>query len=310
MQHKINKLLGIISFIFLVKTYLTFTAHTQVLYEGWSAYHHILVIDQNGMRILSFDGSMESRMSLVNPLSGHFEYIEYFHLIWIWNPQIRYVLTIGLGGGSIQKLFLHHYPEVKIDTVELDPKVVEVAKKYFYVSEDQRHKIYTEDGRQFLRRTRNIYDAIIIDAYTSSRYGPSIPYHLVTKEFFQICHTRLSEDGVLAYNVIGNVAGKDSKLVGAISRTLLTVFPRIYLFPARESYNVVIIATKDSTLLNRQDIANRALELVKCGKIKLPMFMQRAANYWPIVSSLISSSPILGDEYAPIDGIIPLIGTR
>ena len=45
-----------------------------IIFEATSAYHHIRVIDQDGIRTLSFDGSMETRMSLRDPLKGHFEY--------------------------------------------------------------------------------------------------------------------------------------------------------------------------------------------------------------------------------------------
>src|SRR2546422_8554543 len=56
-----------------------------IIFEATSAYHHIRVIDQEGIRTLSFDGSMETRMSLRDPMKGHFEYTEYFHMPWLWN---------------------------------------------------------------------------------------------------------------------------------------------------------------------------------------------------------------------------------
>ena len=49
-----------------------------VLFETFSPYHHIQVIDQDGIGPLSFNGSRETRMSLANRLKGHFEYTEYF----------------------------------------------------------------------------------------------------------------------------------------------------------------------------------------------------------------------------------------
>ena len=76
-----------------------------IVYEVTSPYHHIRVIDQQGLRTLSFDNSMETRMSLVNPLQGHFEYTEFFHLPWLWNPEMTNVLMIGLGGGSTQRAY-------------------------------------------------------------------------------------------------------------------------------------------------------------------------------------------------------------
>ena len=71
-----------------------------VVFEITSPYHHIRVVDEGSLRTLSFDGSAETRMSLQNPLQGHFEYTEYFHMPWLWNRQLTNVLMIGLGGAS------------------------------------------------------------------------------------------------------------------------------------------------------------------------------------------------------------------
>src|SRR5690349_16609746 len=74
-----------------------------VVFERTSVYHHIRVVEQGGMRILCFDDATESRMSLEDPMKGHFEYTEYFHLPWLWNTQLNNVLMIGLGGASAQR---------------------------------------------------------------------------------------------------------------------------------------------------------------------------------------------------------------
>src|SRR5947199_7273368 len=125
--------------------------HAAVTFETYSPYHHILVVDQDGYRTLSFDGSTETKMLLANRLRGHFEYTEYFHMPWLWNHEIKRVLMIGLGGGSTQRSYQYYYTNVMVETVELDPMVVTVAKKYFGVTETPLHKIRNEDGRVFLR---------------------------------------------------------------------------------------------------------------------------------------------------------------
>src|SRR5205823_4432442 len=124
---------------------------------------------------------------------------EYFHMPWIWNPDIKRAAMIGLGGGSTQRSYQAYYTNVMVETVEIDPAVISVAKKYFGVTETANHKINSEDGRVFLRRSRGTYDLIIMDAYTTTRYGSSIPPHLTTREFFGIARDRLSTNGVLAY---------------------------------------------------------------------------------------------------------------
>ena len=69
----------------------------QVIFERISAYHHIQVYDERGVRTLSFNGSWETKMSLTNPLTGHFEYTEYFQMPFIWNPEIKTRADGGVG---------------------------------------------------------------------------------------------------------------------------------------------------------------------------------------------------------------------
>ncbi len=275
-----------------------------VVFDAFSAYHHIQVVDQGAIRTLSFNGSMETRMSLANPLQGHFEYTEYFQTPWIWNPAMKRVLMVGLGGGSTQRAYQHYYTNLLVDTVELDPVVVNVAKKYFGVTETPKHKIHTDDGRVFLRRTTNTYDLIIMDAYTTTRYGSSIPPHLTTKEFFSIAGDRLGTNGVLAYNVIGQTRGFRADFVGALYRTMKEVFPQVYLFPANASLNVVLVGTKAPLLFDAARVQREGAALVRNGTVKLPAFAARMRAFVNVAPATAARSPVLTDDRAPVEGLL------
>jgi spermidine synthase len=274
-----------------------------VIFDSYSPYHHVQVIDQGGQRLLSFNGSMETRMSLANPLEGHFEYTESFHLPRLWQPEGKRVLMLGLGGGSTQRAYRHDYPAVTVETVELDPVVIRVAKQYFGVEESPQHKIHNEDGRVFLRRTTQQYDIILLDAYTTSRYGSTIPYHLATREFFTLASQHLSTNGVLAYNVIGTVHGWRADLVGAMAKTLQAVFPQVYCFPSRETRNVVLVATKHRERFSRTRINQTIAELTREGRVKLPTLALRAATLFEGLPPSAHASPVLTDQRAPVEGL-------
>ncbi|MBN2506450.1 MAG: fused MFS/spermidine synthase [Verrucomicrobia bacterium] len=275
-----------------------------VVFEATSPYHHIRVIDEDGMRVLSFDGSTETQMSLSDPLRGHFEYTEYFHLVWLWQSRLSNVLMIGLGGASVQRAYAHYYPEVTVETVELDPTVVQVARDYFHFKEGPKQKVRVEDGRVFVRRTTRAYDAIVIDAYTAGRYGSFIPYHLATREFFELARRRLGTNGVVAYNVIGSLRGYQADILGAVYRTLNAVFPRVYLFPARESDNVVLVATCASQPVTLRQLQRRADAIVRGRRVSLPGFRTRVAAFRSLPPSNAHRSPVLTDDYAPVDGLL------
>jgi spermidine synthase len=274
-----------------------------LIFETTSPYHHIRVMDENGMRILCFDDGQETRMLISNPLAGHFEYTEYFHMAWLWNTNITSALMIGLGGGSTQRSFEHYYPRVTIDTVEIDPSVVQVAHAYFGYEESERQKIHVEDGRLFLRRSTGQYDLLILDAYVQGRYGASIPQHLATKEFFELARNHLTTNGVLAYNVIGTLSSWRAGIVGAVYRTLKSAFPQVYIFPAQTSLNVVLVATKAGIPVDANTLRPRALLLTQTKRIALPGFTSRLERMQTFPPASAATSPVLTDDYAPVEGL-------
>lgn len=274
-----------------------------MVYETTSPYHHIRVLDDSGIRTLYFDNAPESSMSLSNNVLGHLEYTEYFHMPWLWNTQISEVLMIGLGGGTTQRAYAHYYPDVVFRTVELDPTVARVARDFFNLRESEKQKVEISDGRVFLRRSTAHFDVIILDAYLSGRYGSSIPHHLATREFFELARDHLTTNGVVAYNVIGTVSGWHSDLIGAMYRTLKTVFPQVYLFPVKTSMNVVIIATRSPVQANLEGARWRATQLLQGGQVTVPSFRQHVEALLTAPPASASRSPILTDDFAPVEGL-------
>jgi spermidine synthase len=279
-------------------------AEKKVIFERVSAYHQMQVYDEAGVRTLSFNGSWETKMSLTNPLVGHFEYTEYFQMPWLWNHDIKRVLMEGLGGGSTSRAYQHYYTNVMVDTVEIDPVVIDVAKKFFNVQETPTHRIHTNDGRIFLRQTTNRYDVILMDAYSTTRYGSSLPRQLTTKEFFTIASQHLTTNGVLAYNVIGQLQGFRATVIGSMYRTLKDVFPNVYMFPAQESQNIVFVATKSAERYTAARAEQEAQKLISTGKVTLPTFALRAKAFIDQRPRNSFTSPLLTDDYAPIDSLL------
>jgi spermidine synthase len=280
------------------------SAQRVVQFDRISLYHSIQVYDENNVRTLSFNGSWETTMSLANPLAGHFEYTEYFQMPWLWNHDIKRVLMEGLGGGSTPRAYQHYYTNVMVDVVEIDPVVVEVAKKYFTVTETPKLKIQIEDGRVFLLHSTNTYDVILMDAYSTTKYGSSLPRQLTTKEFFTLASQHLSTNGVLAYNVIGQIQGFRATLIGAMYRTLSEVFPHVYMFPAVESQNIVFVATKSPEPFNYVRAAFEAHKLIDAGTVTLPTFSLRVKSFLDQPPPTAGTSPLLTDDYAPIDSLL------
>lgn len=280
----------------------------RVVFERDSAYHQISVLEDGLNRYLRFNRSFQGGMVLRDPYESPFLYTSYAHLALAFNPNIRRVLMIGLGAGAISKRFGRDYPSVVVDSIELDPAVVDVAKRFFEVREDARHRIVVQDGRVFLRRTDARYDLIILDAY----FAEGIPFHLATKEFLETVRGRLTSGGVVASNIIGALEGSNSRLYRALHRTYGSVFAGLYPFPVAfglarnttETRTIMLIATGRAGR-TADEIAAAARRLRDERRVTLPLD-RYARDYY---SGRIATDdvPLLTDDYAPVD-ILPVYG--
>jgi len=290
---------------FLLLLALAMDVAAQVRLRTSSAYNQIVVEDSNGYRLLRFNGSMETRMRLTNPLQGHFEYTEYFQLPLLWTPKAKRVLMMGLGGGSTVRAFQHHYPDVHLDTVELDPKVAQVAAQYFGVKETAKHKLHFRDGRQYLRLNKaHKYDAILMDAYTSNQYGTHIPFHLATKEFFTLAASNLTDNGVLVFNVIGSYSGWRSDIIGSMYATMKSVFPQVYHFPASDTRNIVMLATRGRQGLTSATLRAKVDALRKARPDLPKHFGVRLARIRTTAPPSARNARVLTDNFAPPGGLL------
>jgi spermidine synthase len=131
---------------------------------------------------------------------------------------------------------------VQIDGVEIDPAIVQVARKYFDMNEPNLH-VTIGDGRAFMRATTHTYDVVAIDAFQQ----PYIPFQLTTKEFFQEIRKHLSPNGVVCLNT-GHTT-HDYRLVQAFINTMSEVFPSVYFFNVPGTFNTEVMATVRPTSL-------------------------------------------------------------
>jgi spermidine synthase len=260
-------------------------------YKRDTSYHHIEVHEETygnrRLRLLRFDNSEQSGLDLDNPDNPVWMYTEYMHLAWVFQPNPQRALVLGLGGAVIPNRMRRDYRDLTIDIAELDPVVQDVARRYFMFREDPKMKVFISDGRQYLRRTENKYDLIVMDAYHGGRYGPTLPFTLCTREFFEIVNSKLSNDGVLAFNLIGQLEGS-SQLTRSIIKTMQDVFPNVYIFPVELKRtaglalkrNIIVICTKDAKRVSASTIVSRARKLVSDRAVTIADYVEYAEDLY------------------------------
>lgn len=261
---------------------------TRTVFLGDSPYHRIHVRDRGPAREIKFDLGIQSRMLLRDPYGPGLEYTDAFHIGALMRPPKR-VLLIGLGGGTAARQFPHYYPDVEVDAVEVDPLVVDVAKRYFGITPGPRLRIHIMDGRTFLKQSRDRWDLIIIDTYTTNRYGDTIPPHLTTREFFHDVAARLEDDGIVHFHC----AFAASKLMFALHRTMDNVFPSVLLTGGE------LLASRVPLIVDRAALIEQARRSPAARLSDLETAIRALRSERPREDALL-----LTDDYAPVDTLL------
>jgi len=244
--------------------------HPTEVYSHTSAFHDINVTDHGFIRVLSFARNRQSSMYLDAPFDTDFEYPSYLHLTLAVTPDAARTLVIGLGGGTVVKRMWRDYPAMRVDAVELDSDVVDVARRFFALPNDERIRVFTEDGRLFLEASADAYDIVIVDAFDDDVVPPA----LTAEEFLRTVHARLTPGGVVAYNFMGAVEGDGSEPFRRLHAALARQWHQVRVFVVNEGVesgasNLILLAT--DAPLTTDELRGRIADRVG-GRVSVPAF--------------------------------------
>ena len=216
-------------------------------------------------------------------------YAQTMTIATIHPEELKKILMIGLGGGSISTYFGRFMPEVKIDIVEIDRRVIQVAKTYFGLRETERVRYLDGDGRVFLSRNKELYDLIVVDAYQ----GGFVPFHLLTKEFYTLVKQRLTPGGAAAFNVHDG-----TKLYRSTVKTLGEVFPALDLYPSGQGETIVVVSNTPAP--DKEALAARAAALQERHgfRFPLPLLVQRRMEK---PQAEAEGGVLITDDFAPVN---------
>jgi spermidine synthase len=202
-----------------------------------------------------------------------------------YTRRIDSVLCIGLGMGVVPTQFARE--GVKVDVVEINPAVAPLAKAYFGC-EPERFNLVIGDGRQFVNRSANRYDTIILDAFL----GDSSPSHLMTSEAFSSMRQLLKPGGALVINCFADFAPGKDFFGASLEKTLKHVFQSVRIHSAGNG-NVFFVASDQSKL---EVPARPDLDQVYYGVRDLVQ-----AAFDGIVTANPQHGIVLTDDYNPVE---------
>jgi len=272
--------------------------HGQI-YEAESAYNYIQVIERDGYRYLRLNDGTGIH-SIYHPTrldySGPWEQFlvaPFFNKPNYDLVQVQSVAIIGLAAGTTARQVTAVFGPIPIDGYEIDPKIIEVGRNYFAMTEPNLNAI-AQDGRWGLEHSQGKYSIICIDAYRP----PYIPWHLTTREFFTIVRDHLADDGTVVINV--GRAPQDRRLVDGMVGTMRAVFPSIYVMDVPGTFNSIVYATNQPT--TSENLMYNLVSLVNQVGVH-PLLIEAVKRTIVYQQPTPDSNIVYTDDLAPIEWV-------
>ena len=145
--------------------------------------------------------AIQSAMRLSKPDALELAYTRAMMAFLLFNQDPGEILMIGLGGGSLAKFVHRHLKNSRTVAVEINPRVVSIARNLFFLPEDdERLQVVVDDGANYLPGRTSCADIIMVDAYG----GHAQPEALTSAAFYAHAREALKPEGVLVVNLWGS----------------------------------------------------------------------------------------------------------
>lgn len=175
---------------------------SRAVHKGMTGEESVDVSEMDGVRSLYLGSeTVQSAMRVKAPFELELAYSRGMMMFLLFMKQPKQVLMIGLGGGSIPKYIHHFLPEISTRAVEINPRIIQVARSHFFLPEnDDRLEVIEGDGVAYLQENSNTADVLLLDVFDSQ----GVPNDLYNQAFFDTCEAALHLDGMLAVNLWGS----------------------------------------------------------------------------------------------------------
>jgi spermidine synthase len=267
-------------------------ADLRLVHSERSLYREVLVYENGDTRCMCFTRNCRvGRQSCIDTRHPNKMVMRYPQMMLgalFVNPAPQSILIVGLGGGTLPRALRQVLPKSRIDVVEIDPAVVQVANRYFDFKASDLTRVIESDGRVYVKhaqRTGQRYDLIMLDAFDHEY----IPEHLLTREFLQEVKSLLTPQGVLAANTFSS-----SRLYEHESVTYEAAFGKFFNL---KRDNRVIVA-QPGALPDAARLRTTAQQFADA----FDVFGFRAAELLPLFTQERDWDPrarVLTDQYSP-----------
>jgi spermidine synthase len=229
----------------------------------------VYISEKSGVRTLHIGSdTIQSAMRIAAPNQLEIAYTRSMMAFLLFNPDPREILMIGLGGGSLAKFIYHQLAHAHTLAVEVNPRVVTVARQLFHVpADDDRLRVIVGDGSAHLKSSKASYEVILVDGYDAQSQVKEV----ATSAFYRDCARALGDDGILVVNLWGG----DRDFANCVERIRGAFGGLVACLPAGKPGNVVALAFKRSPGEPRwEDLRQRAEVLEARHGLEFPSFVR------------------------------------
>jgi spermidine synthase len=164
----------------------------KIIYKTNSEYNSTLEVVRSGNKII-----LDAKSVNYSYGGLHRAFRQLFKKININKLNIRNVLILGFGAGSVASILQHEYGiDCEITGVEIDPEVIRLGKEYFNFNSFRNLELIEEDAFRFMEKNTKTFDLVVVDLFIDK----DVPFQAETNEFANLIKFALRPDGRLIFN--------------------------------------------------------------------------------------------------------------
>jgi spermidine synthase len=217
----------------------------------------------------------------------------HFAMIQHKNPEKVLVLS-GIITGIIPEII--KYPVKEIDYVDLNPGVVDLAKKFLSLDTLENVNLIEKDPIRYLRKTRSKYDVVLINLPSPSTIQLNRFY---TVEFYSMIKKSLNEDAVVCLSSpsSSNYLNEQSReLLSVIIATLKSQFKNVLILPGTDDFILASDHSLFGNISERIELTKIKNQYVNSYYIHDDLLVEKSK----IISNQIDSQAPLNHDFKPV----------
>lgn len=193
-----------------------------MIFSGRTQFQEVAIFESHEYgTMLALDGLVQS--------AEDDEYIYHESLVHpalVAHSEPASVLVIGGGEGATIREVLRHPTIKRVVMVDIDRELVELCKEHLDdwhqgAFDDSRVELVFSDGNEFITKTRERFDTMIVDVTDALDQGPALT--LYTEDFYRAAKQRLTASGLVVVQAM-ELSGLDYSDHVTLHGTLRRVF--------------------------------------------------------------------------------------